>query len=172
MLGYDIDTESMNIALPARKADDLCARVAEGPPGRETATVKAVSVLAGTFHHASFVIRPGRYFVRRLLLLSYLHLNEAERAGGGGRAWGRYPKQAEARMIIRIIRLSHEFMADVEWWRWFLVSGGGYGGERITAPSFSFIKQLPSRTWFSDASISGLCMETGVYWKLSSPEEV
>ena len=53
--------------------------------------------------------------------------------------------------------------------------GGGYGGEKITAPSFSFVKQLPSRTWFSDASltaIGGLCMETGVYWRFELPEEV
>ena len=91
---------------------------------------------------------------------------------GGGVAWGRYRKQAEAR---RIVRLSHEFMADVGWWRWVLGSGGGYGGERIIAPSFSFVKQLSSRTWLSDASLTaiyGLCMETGVYWKLDLPEEV
>ena len=61
------------------------------------------------------------------------------------------------------------------WWRWFLETGGGNGGERITAPSFSFVKQRPSRTWFSDASLSaigGLCMETGVYWRFDLPEEV
>ena len=42
VLGHDIDTESMTIALPARKVDELRARVAEWPPGRETATVKEV----------------------------------------------------------------------------------------------------------------------------------
>ena len=42
VLGYDIDTESMIIALPARKVDELRARAAEWPPGRETATVKDV----------------------------------------------------------------------------------------------------------------------------------
>jgi len=66
-------------------------------------------------------------------------------------------------------------MADVGGWRWFLETGGGYGGESITAPSFSFVKQRPSRTWFSDASltaIGGLCMETGVYWRFAPPEEV
>ena len=88
VLGYDIDTESMTIALPPRKVDDLRAQVAKWPVGRETATVKEVLVLAGKLHHASFVIRPGRYFVRRLLQLSNLHLNGAERAGGGGRGVG------------------------------------------------------------------------------------
>ena len=88
VLGYGIGTESMTIALPARKVDDLYARVAEWPPERETATVKEVLVLAGKLHHASFVIRPGRYFVRRLLQLSNLHLSGAERARRGGRGAG------------------------------------------------------------------------------------
>ena len=56
MLGYDIDTESMTIALPARKVDDLRARVAEWPPERETATVKEVLVLARKLHRASFCL--------------------------------------------------------------------------------------------------------------------
>ena len=53
--------------------------------------------------------------------------------------------------------------------------GGGYGGERITAPFFSFVKQRTSRKWFSYASLAatgGLCMETGVYWRFDLPEEV
>ena len=50
----------------------------------------------------------------------------------------------------------------------FFLFGGGYGGERITAPFFSFVKQRPSRTWFSDASLAamgGICNEMGVYWR-------
>ena len=91
VLGYDIDTESMTIALAARKVDDLRARVAECPPERETATVKEVLVLAGKLHHASFVLRPGRYLGRRLRQLSNLQGNVAEQArGGGGRAGGNY----------------------------------------------------------------------------------
>ena len=143
VLGYDIDTERMTIALPAREGDQSRARLtAECPAGRQTATVKEVLALAGKLNHQSFVIRSGRYFVRRLLQLTNLHLSGADRARGGG-AWGRYRKQAEAR---RIVRLSREFMADVGWWRWVLGRGGGYGGENMTAPSFSFVKQLPSRT--------------------------
>ena len=147
--GYYIDTESMTIAMPTRKVDDLRARVAEWTAERQSATVRGVLVLAGKLHHASFVIRPGRYFVRRLLQLSNLHLSGAERAGGG-EAWGKYRKRAEAR---RVLRLSREFMADMGWWRFFFL-GGGYGGERITAPFFSLIKQRPSRTWFSDESLA------------------
>ena len=87
VLGYDVDTESMTIALP-KKVDELRARLAEWPAGRQTATVREVLVLAGKLHHASFVIRPGRYFGRRFLQLSNLHLDGAERAGGWGGGGG------------------------------------------------------------------------------------
>ena len=55
VLGYGIGTESMTIALPERKADDLRQRVAEWPPERETATMKQVLVLAGKLYHAFYV---------------------------------------------------------------------------------------------------------------------
>ena len=56
------------------------------------------------------MIRLGRYFVRRLLQLSKLHLNGQEKRGGGG-TWGRGRKKAEAG---RVLHLTQEFMADVE----------------------------------------------------------
>ena len=74
----------MTTDLAARKVDELRARRAEWPPGREEATVKEVLLLTEKLHHAFFVIRPGRYFVRRLLQLSNLHLVAAEQVGGGG----------------------------------------------------------------------------------------
>lgn len=46
VLGYDVDTASMIIALPVRKIDDLRARVAEWQLERQTATVKERLVLA------------------------------------------------------------------------------------------------------------------------------
>ena len=48
VLGYDIDTDSMTIALPARNVDELRARVAKWPAARETAMVKEAFVIAGT----------------------------------------------------------------------------------------------------------------------------
>ena len=64
--------------------DELRVQLADWPARRQTATVREVLVLAGKLHHVSFVVRPGRYFVRRLLWLSKLHLDGVERAGGGG----------------------------------------------------------------------------------------
>jgi len=66
-------------------------------------------------------------------------------------------------------------MAEVGWWRWYLGEGAGEVGSRITAASFSFAKQVPSRSWFSDAStraLGGVCMETRVYWRYGLPMEV
>ena len=84
MLGYDVDTESMTIALPTRKVEELRARLADWPAGRQTAAVREGLVVAEKLHDASFVIRPGRYFIRSLLQVSNLHIDGAERAGGGG----------------------------------------------------------------------------------------
>ncbi|CAB1100196.1 unnamed protein product [Ectocarpus sp. CCAP 1310/34] len=66
-------------------------------------------------------------------------------------------------------------MAEVGWWRWYLGGGAGEVGRKITAASFSFAKQVPSRSWFSDAStraLGGVCMETRVFWRYELPEEV
>lgn len=85
VLGHCIDIESVTTALPPRNVDDLRAGVAKGPVGRKIETVKEVLLLAGQLHHASFVIRHKRYFVRRLLQLYNMRLKRAELARGGGR---------------------------------------------------------------------------------------
>ena len=164
VLGFDLDTERMTISLPGRKITELREMLQEWPEERSKATVREVLVLAGKLHHVAYVIRPGRYFVRRLLQLSKLHLNGQEKRGGGG-AWGKDRKKAEAR---RVVYLTEEFMADVEWWRWCLTEGLAGRGEELAAPFFRFVKQPHKRTWFSDASfeaVGGLCLETGVYWR-------
>ena len=88
VLGFDLDTEKMTISLPTRKVKELQEVLEEGPTGKSTAIVREVLVLAGKLHHAAYVIRPGRYFVRRLLQLSKLHLNGQARKGEGVRREG------------------------------------------------------------------------------------
>ena len=59
-----------------------------------------------------------------------------------------------------MLRLTKEFMADVEWWRWYLKEGMAGEGEGLAAPFFRFVKQTHKRTWFSDTSfeaVRGLC---------------
>ncbi|CAB1120742.1 unnamed protein product [Ectocarpus sp. CCAP 1310/34] len=53
--------------------------------------------------------------------------------------------------------------------------GAGEVGSKTTAASFSFAKQVPWRSWFSDAStraLGGVCMETRVFWRYELPMEV
>ena len=126
--------------------------------------------MAGKLHHAAYVVRPGRYFVHRLLRLANLHLT-GEESRGGGDAWGRLRRKAEAE---RRLDLTPEFMADVGWWRWFVNQERPEAGERLTAPFFRFVKQEPSRHWFSDASyqaVGGYCLETGWWWRYELTEE-
>lgn len=79
-----------------------------------------------------------------------------------GRVWGRQRKRLEAR---RVPDLSHEFRADLGWWRLFVEEVEVNKVGRMAAPFSRFVKPAPGRTWFSDASygmIGGLCVETGV----------
>ena len=39
----------------------------------------------------------------------------------------------------RTVALTREFMADVEWWRWFVHQKRCKKGERLTAPLFRFV---------------------------------
>ena len=149
VLGYDIDTERMIIALPTQIVDDLGARVAAWTAKGQSATVREVLVLSRKLHHASFVVRPGRYLVRRLLL-SNLHLSGAEQTGGE-EALAKY-REWQKRGWFYGCRVN-------SWLMWgggdVFGEGGGYGGKPITAPFF-IVKQRASSMWFSDASLAAI----------------
>ena len=109
-----LDTEATTISSPQRKLWDLQERLGRWPSARETATMRDFLVLlAEKLQYAVFVVRPGRYFVRRLLQLNKLHLSRDERAGGG-EVRASHRKRAVAN---RALRLTAELMADVGWWR-------------------------------------------------------
>ena len=75
VLGFDLDTEKKARSLPIKKVRELWELLEEWPTGRNTATVREVLELPAKLHHATYVIRPGRYLVRRFLQLSKPHLN-------------------------------------------------------------------------------------------------
>ena len=93
VLGFDLDKERMTISLPARKISELQKMLEDWPAGGRTAMVREVLVLKGKLRHVAYVIRPGRYFVQRLLQLSKLHLNGQEKRGGSGEGVGSGQKQ-------------------------------------------------------------------------------
>ena len=126
--------------------------------------------MAGKPHHVAYVITPEKYFVRRFLHIDKPHLNGRGKSGAGGGAWGRGRKKAEAR---RELRLTKEFMEDVERRRWCPMEGMAGEPERLAAIFFSFVKQTHKWICFSDASfeaVRGLCLETGVYWRYNMSE--
>ena len=147
--GFDLDTERMTISLLGRKINELRDMLQEWTEKRNNATVREVLVLAGKLHHVAYVIRPGRYFVRRFLQLSKLHMKGQEKRRGGG---GRERKKAGAERVLYLT----EFMADVEWWRWCMTEGLDGRGEDLAVPFFRFVKQPHKRTWFSDGSFEAV----------------
>ena len=158
-----MDTEDMVVGLPQRKLDDLRQRPVSWPPERREATVQEVLPLARKLHHAAYVVRPGWYIVDRLLRL----VNRVE----GECRVGRLRKKAEAG---RRLELTPEFMADVGWWRWLVDQKRWKIGERQTVPFFRFVKQEPSKQWFSDASyqaVGGYCLKTSWWWRYGLSEE-
>lgn len=75
-------------------------------------TMREVPVLARKLHHPTYMVRPGRCFVRRLLQLGGRRLN-GEKLARGGSVKGRIKKKAETE---RVIRLTLEVIADVAYW--------------------------------------------------------
>ena len=67
MLGWTIDTGSMTISVTQEKVAQLRALSAEWPTDRRVATVKEVRSLLGKLLHLCEVVRPGKFFVRRIL---------------------------------------------------------------------------------------------------------
>ena len=64
--------------------------------------------------------------------------------------------------IERVVVLTPKFTADVArrgetWWRWYIEGGTwnhntttAWYGNMISSPFFWFVKQEPSRLWYSD----------------------
>ena len=66
VLGWIIDAEALTVTLSSRKRLKLRSLLAEWPPSRAT-SARQVSKLAGFLMHISFAVRPGLFFVQRLL---------------------------------------------------------------------------------------------------------
>ena len=84
MLGWTFDTVSMTISVTQEKVAQLRALLAEWPTDRRVATIKEVRSLLGKLLHLCEVVRPGKYFVRRILnQLGLAPLKAGEGTGHG-----------------------------------------------------------------------------------------
>ena len=63
---------------------DLQETLQDWPATRQTAKAREGVTLAWKLHHAVVVVRPGRYFVRRLPHLDKIRLNGLIGSGGSG----------------------------------------------------------------------------------------
>jgi len=168
MLGWLIDTVAMTISVPPEKAVHVCEMLSQWPAGRRTATVKEIRSLLGTLLHLSEVVRPGKFFVRRILNQLGLAPLRAQEVGGrhvtGGERSG------------RTLRLSREFHDDLAFWKLIIeMSTGSDGIVRLSTPLFACYLQPPTRILISDASgdaMGGFCLETGCWWRIDFTEDV
>ena len=67
VLGWIIDTEALTVTLPSHKRLKLQNLLAEWLSSRTSASARQVSQLVGFHIHVSFAVRPGQFFVNRLL---------------------------------------------------------------------------------------------------------
>jgi hypothetical protein len=154
-LGWEINTNTMEITLPKDKVQKLVSLLHEWPSTRTTATLQEIWKLQGSLYSATFCIRPGRYFVWRLIASTH-----------GANAWRqRGPGVAGSKRVT----VGTEVHADLDMWRWFFLNE-----TELRTPIVTHIKCKHVQTWASDASfeaIGGYCLETGTFWHYDLTQE-
>ena len=88
-----------------------------------------------------------------------------------GEAWGRLCRKV---VEDKRLELTTKFMADVDWCKWFVNYDRWKRGERLTVPFAWFLKQKPSRRWYSDVlyqAVGGYCLETRWWCRYDLSEE-
>ena len=95
-LGFLLDTVLMTVSLPQDKLERLSALLSSWLH-RKVCTKHDLDSLIGQLQHASAIIKPGRSFLRRMIILSKTRHRPS------------HP-----------IRLNQGFRSDLTWWRTFL----------------------------------------------------
>ena len=142
VLGWDIDTVAMTISVPLEKLERLRDTLNEWSPDRVVASEEELRSLIGRLLHLCEVVRPGKYFVRRML-------NQA--GPPPARAWSaKYHASHTRAAPSPRIHLGPEFHADASFWRLLVEGGLGSPAGRLSARLYrSFLQTF---TLWSDAS--------------------
>ena len=134
VLGIEFDTLEMVLRLPDDKLERV-GRTLSTWRGRRSGTRRDLESLAGTLQNACSVVRPGRFFMRRIYdLLAGTH----------------------AFKPFYMVRLNVECQADIEWWATFVTQ---WNGVSLLRPLRS---AAPDVEVWSDASGSWGC---GAMWQ-------
>ena len=100
--------------------------------------------MAGKLWKLTYVVRAGRYFMRRLLRLTGLHYS------------GRGKNQN------RTVGLGREFHADLLFWKWAIDHQLLHEGEALSAPWYTTTQRPAKRHYLPDARFEakgGFCVE-------------
>jgi hypothetical protein len=104
-LGIKLDTVAMTASLPAERLAEL-RRLIVGWKMKTRASVKELQSLTGLLNFACYVVRPGRFFLRRIID----HTTHVQSLGLGPHA---------------LFDLPAAVFADIEWWHQFLPDWNG-----------------------------------------------
>lgn len=143
---------AVTISLPEEELTQLHDLLAAWPAGRRVAVESELRTLIGKLLHMCGVVRPGKYFVRRMLLavgLPQLNSGQVEYGASGGS-----PR--------RRVDLTAEFHADIAFWTLIVNRALRSSGGTLGASLHSFYLQPHSHTLVSDAS--GTAIWAGAAW--------
>lgn len=162
VLGWVLDTEQLTISMTDRKQHRLSRLLHAWPESRAIATARQVSELTGFLMHVSFALRPGKFFVGRLLAAVGLPKAAVFVSRGSNPS--------------RRVTLGPMFHDDIDFWRWLVQRGFAARGGHVTSPMYNIVVRPPRLAVFSDASksaIGGYCVQTGSYFRydLSADEQ-
>ena len=136
VLGWDIDTVAMTISVPLAKLERLRDSLSEWSPDRVVASVELRSLIGRLLHLCE--VRPGKYFIRRML--NQVSLPPV-------RAWSAkfHVSHTRAASSPRM-HLGPEFHVDVSFWRLLVARGLGSPAGRLSAHLYRSYMQPPAFT--------------------------
>ncbi len=154
LLGLRVNLNKMLVSLPQEKVVKARELLAEFPSSRRKASYKEVMSLIGRLRHYAFCIRPGRYFLRRLINVTL----------GGTRSHN--PR--------REILLDAEFHRDIDWWT-RLMDLHAQSPDRYSLPIFAHVRRTADIQVIGDASGragGGVITGLGLWWRIEWSEEI
>ena len=104
-LGIELDTVAMSASLPAGRLAELKSLIV-GWKRKTRASVKELQSLTGLLNFACYVVRPGRFFLRRIID----HTTHVQSLGLGPHA---------------LFAIPDAVFADIDWWHEFLPEWNG-----------------------------------------------
>jgi hypothetical protein len=156
ILGLNVDAHDMTTSLPEDKSQEMHGLLFEHfHRARQHATPREVMQLVGKLRCYAYCLRPGRYYLRRLI-------NMAQRGQG----------------LDLPMKLDEEFHRDMDMWR-ELVGDPELRASNYSTPLYNHLKQTPEVMVIGDAMaeagggfIVGQGVHEAAWWRVRWPVEV